>query len=134
MDLSVLGYREKLGVVAKWHSSGQSRIERGVYGVPDPGFIEPGGLCRNEIGKRLVRQVPDVTRLLDRLEDAKLISRQRGGEDRRYVTTRITKAGLKLLDELDAQVCAMHREHVRHLDEAQLRKLVELLEAVRAAW
>jgi DNA-binding MarR family transcriptional regulator len=41
---------------------------------------EPGGLCRNEIGARLVRQVPDVTRLLDRLEDAKLISGERGGE------------------------------------------------------
>ena len=27
----------------------------------------PGGLCRNEIGARLLRQVPDVTRLLDRL-------------------------------------------------------------------
>src|SRR5581483_8416762 len=50
---------------------------------------EPDGLCRNEIGQRLVRQVPDVTRLLDRLEDAKLISRQRGAQDRRYVTTRI---------------------------------------------
>jgi hypothetical protein len=31
---------------------------------------EPDGLCRSEIGQRLVRQVPDVTRLLDRLEDA----------------------------------------------------------------
>ena len=65
---------------------------------------EPDGLCRNEIGARLVRQVPDVTRLLDRLEDARLISRQRGGDDRRYVTTRITKAGLKLLDQMDTRI------------------------------
>src|SRR5215217_305857 len=39
---------------------------------------EPDGLCRHEIAQRLVRQVPDVTRLLDRLEDTKLINRQRG--------------------------------------------------------
>src|SRR5258705_11549196 len=45
---------------------------------------EPDGLCRNEIGTRLVRQVPDVTRLLDRLEEAKLIARTRGREDHPY--------------------------------------------------
>src|SRR5262245_35279455 len=48
---------------------------------------EPEGLCRNEIGERLVRKVPDVTRLLDRLEEARLIARNRGGADRRFVVT-----------------------------------------------
>ena len=28
------------------------------------------GLCRNEVRDRMISQVPDVTRLLDRLEDA----------------------------------------------------------------
>ena len=36
------------------------------------------GLCRNEVGERLVTKVPDVTRLLDRMEAAGLIVRQRG--------------------------------------------------------
>jgi DNA-binding MarR family transcriptional regulator len=92
---------------------------------------EPDGLCRNEIGSRLVRQVPDVTRLLDRLEDAKLISRERGGEDRRYVTTRIAKAGLALLEEVDARICEIHRKQLGHLDKAQLHQLITLLAAVR---
>ena len=51
------------------------------------------GLCRNEVGERLVTKVPDVTRLLDRMEAAGLIVRTRGGQDRRYVATRITEAG-----------------------------------------
>src|SRR6187402_357659 len=59
------------------------------------------GLCRNEVGQRLVRQVPDVTRLLDRMEHLDLIARQRAGRDRRYVTTTITKKGLELLKKLD---------------------------------
>jgi DNA-binding MarR family transcriptional regulator len=92
---------------------------------------EPDGLCRNEIGARLVRQVPDVTRLLDRLEDAKLISRQRRGNDRRYVTTRITKAGLRLLDQVDRRIDETHVEQLGHLGEGQLRTLVTLLAAVR---
>ncbi len=92
---------------------------------------EPDGLCRNEVGARLVRQVPDVTRLLDRLENAKLISRQRGGEDRRYVTTRITRAGLRLLDQVQHRIDEIHHAQLGHLDEGQLRRLVTLLAAVR---
>ena len=92
---------------------------------------EPDGLCRNEIRDRLVRQVPDVTRLLDRLEDVRLISRQRGGEDRRFVTTRITAGGLKLLDELEDRIDAVHHEQLGHLDDKQLATLIKLLAAVR---
>jgi DNA-binding MarR family transcriptional regulator len=92
---------------------------------------EPEGLCRNEIGQRLVRQVPDVTRLLDRLEGAKLILRQRGGADRRYVVTRITGMGLRLLNEVQHRIDEIHREQLGHLEEAQLRKLIALLAAVR---
>jgi len=92
---------------------------------------EPEGLCRNEVAQRLVRQVPDVTRLLDRLEEAKFIVRQRGGQDRRYVVTRITRAGLQLLDEIQQRIDETHRTQLGHLDEAQLRKLIALLAAVR---
>jgi DNA-binding MarR family transcriptional regulator len=93
---------------------------------------EPDGLCRNEIGARLVRQVPDVTRLLDRLEEATLIARTRGGEDRRFVLTRITRAGLKLLAQVEQRIDDIHDEQLGHLDEPQLRKLISLLEVVRA--
>jgi DNA-binding MarR family transcriptional regulator len=92
-----------------------------------------GGLCRNEIRDRLVSQVPDVTRLLDRLESSGLIERERGTEDRRLVSTRITPAGLSLLDRLDEPVVEMHRQLLGHLSEAQLRNLIELLAAARSA-
>jgi DNA-binding MarR family transcriptional regulator len=92
---------------------------------------EPDGLCRSEISARLVRQVPDVTRLLDRLEAARLIGRQRGGKDRRYVVTRISKAGLRLLDEVQHRIDDIHRSQLGHLEQAQLTKLIGLLAAVR---
>jgi DNA-binding MarR family transcriptional regulator len=38
----------------------------------------PEGLCRNEIRDRMVTPVPDVTRLLDRLEALGLVVRSRG--------------------------------------------------------
>ena len=92
---------------------------------------EPDGLCRNEISARLVRQAPDVTRLLDRLEDSKLIARERGGDDRRFVLTRITRAGVGLLDDVEERIDQIHHAQLGHLNEAQLRKLIGLLADVR---
>ena len=62
------------------------------------------GLSRNEVRDRLIAQVPDVTRLIDRLQDAGLVARERTHADRRIVTTRITTAGLALLSQLDQPV------------------------------
>lgn len=91
------------------------------------------GLCRNEVRDRLISQVPDVTRLLDRLEDAGLIERERSSADRRLVATRITSAGLALLDKLDAPVSEMHKRLLGHLTDKQLRTLSELLTEARSA-
>ena len=91
------------------------------------------GLCRNEIGERLIRQVPDVTRLLDRMEEAGLIARERVGRDRRFVVTRISKQGLMVLDKLDRDICAIHRRQLGHLDAKSLRTLIALLTRIRQA-
>lgn len=91
----------------------------------------PAGLCRNEIGARMVRPVPDVTRLLDRMEDLKFIVRARGGDDRRFVTTRITRAGQTMLSALDPVADEFADTFLGHLGDARLRTLVGLLGRVR---
>lgn len=91
----------------------------------------PGGLCRNEVGQRLITRMPDVTRLLDRMEAAGLVSRIRSTEDRRLVTTTLTRQGRALVDDLDSEIARVHREQLGHLTEGELRTLVALLERVR---
>lgn len=91
----------------------------------------PGGLCRNEVRDRMVARVPDATRLLDRLEGLGLIERQRQSEDRRFVTTRITDAGLELVDGLDGPVMKLHEAQLAALDGDEIRVLIELLERAR---
>ncbi len=91
------------------------------------------GLCRAEIGERMIRRVPDVTRLLDRLEDAGLVARDREGRDRRYVTTRITPKGRALLEQVDPQVSALHERLIGHVPPERLHQLVTLLASVREA-
>ncbi|HEX7940476.1 MAG TPA: MarR family transcriptional regulator, partial [Gemmatimonadaceae bacterium] len=73
------------------------------------------GLCRNELRDRMLTRMPDMTRLLDRMEDAGLVVRAREGDDRRMVMTRITEKGRRLLDELDAPVMALHRKQMAGL-------------------
>lgn len=92
----------------------------------------PAGLCRNDVRDRMVSQVPDVTRLMDRLEEAGMIERERSTADRRQVASRITQKGLGVLAALDAPVIAIHRDHLGHMSEAQLRMLSELLELARS--
>jgi DNA-binding MarR family transcriptional regulator len=91
------------------------------------------GLCRNEVGERLVTQVPDVTRLLDRMETSGLINRRRNGEDRRFVATHVTDKGLKLLDKIDRELPAIHARQLGHVSHKRLRELIDLLEEVRSA-
>src|SRR5208282_5776831 len=65
---------------------------------------EPTGRTCGEIGERMIAREPDVTRLLDRIDKAGLIKRTRDSKDRRVVVTRITSAGLKLLDEMEPKL------------------------------
>lgn len=89
------------------------------------------GLCRNEVRDRMIRRVPDVTRLLDRLVDAGLVEREREGDDKRYVTARITKQGLTLLAKIDEPLSRMHKQQLGHMSRDDLRTLSALLEKVR---
>jgi DNA-binding MarR family transcriptional regulator len=92
---------------------------------------EEKGLCRYEVTERMIAKVPDATRLLDRMEAAGLIARERGTVDRRFVTTRITEEGLCLLAKLEDPVQDLHRKHFGTLEDSDLRRLIETLACIR---
>ncbi len=91
------------------------------------------GLCRNEIAQRLITRMPDVTRLLDRMEASGLVSRVRSTEDRRLVNTTLTKSGRDLVGDLDAEVARVHKKQLGHLTDVELRTLIDLLNRAREA-
>lgn len=92
---------------------------------------DEAGLCRNDVRDRLLTRMPDATRLLDRMEKAGLISRAREQEDRRLVTTRLTKKGRQLVDDLDPIVARQHRERLGHMSDKRLATLNSLLTQAR---
>lgn len=91
------------------------------------------GLCRNEIGDRLISRMPDVSRLLDRMEVAGLVRRVRSTEDRRLVNTTLTAKGRALVDELDDVVAKAQEQQLGHMTKTQLRTLIDLLSLARSS-
>jgi DNA-binding MarR family transcriptional regulator len=89
------------------------------------------GLGCQQISERMVTRLPDITRLLDRLESAGLVSRERGLDDRRIVRTRITDQGRELLLSLDAPVAELHRSQFAGLSREELLEFDALLEKAR---
>jgi DNA-binding MarR family transcriptional regulator len=89
------------------------------------------GLCGREVAERMVSRVPDVSRLLDRMEDTDLISRERDPGDRRHVTARISRKGLAMLEEATPRLEAVVRARFGQLPAGRLQQLLEVLTAVR---
>jgi MarR family transcriptional regulator, organic hydroperoxide resistance regulator len=91
----------------------------------------PEGLPCREIGGRMITHDPDITRLLNRLEDRGFVVRSRAKRDRRVIYGKITAAGLKLLREMDGPIDKYGRQMFRHVGQDRLKQLIELLELVR---
>ncbi len=91
----------------------------------------PEGRSCDEVGQHLVTQVPDVTRLIDRLQAADLATRTRSTRDKRVTYVKITPKGLALLGKLDAPVLELHRAQLGGIDKAQLRQAIVVLAHAR---
>lgn len=83
------------------------------------------------IAERLVTRVPDITRLIDRLEKAGLVKRERCTSDRRVVYVAITSKGTSLLAQLDDAVRLLHKKQLSHMTRKDLGELNRLLELAR---
>lgn len=92
---------------------------------------EADGLPSLEIAARMVTQASDITRLLDRMQDAGLVERNRTRDDRRVVRVVITAKGRRLLKKLHQPVIALHSAQLGHLSRQDLNQLNRLLERAR---
>lgn len=94
--------------------------------------VRPGSLSTSALGARLVSRAPDMTRLLDRLEEQGFVRRQRSAENRRVIDVTITRPGLAVLDKLAAGVRRCGRDQLGHLPRKTLHALIAILEQARA--
>ena len=90
------------------------------------------GLCGREIGERLISRVPDVSRLLDRMEEMELVSKARDSGDKRHVSARLTPKGRRVLAQATPDLEAFGRGRAARMPKRVLEAIVKALEAVRA--
>lgn len=97
------------------------RILRGVH---------PEGHSRCEIAKRMLESSPDVTRLVDRLEERGLAERDRSGGDRRLSIAIITNTGLELIRTMEPRMVELHRYFTERVSRADCRELSRICEGL----
>jgi DNA-binding MarR family transcriptional regulator len=84
------------------------------------------------LAERLVSRAPDITRMLDKLEQRGLLTRTRSATDRRTVFVAVTQAGRLLLDAIADPLRDCHQRQLGHLSANALKSLTALLKTARA--
>jgi DNA-binding MarR family transcriptional regulator len=97
------------------------RILRGVH---------PEGHSRCEIARRMIERAPDITRLVDRLEKRGWVERDRSERDRRLSISRITPAGLELLETIGPRLVEVQRDFAARVPDKDCRELSRICEAI----
>jgi DNA-binding MarR family transcriptional regulator len=91
----------------------------------------PDPLPTLTLADRLVSRAPDITRMIDRLQERGLVARERLPGDRRVVRVRITDAGLALVAKIAGPLADCHSRQLGHMSEADLKRLSTLLREAR---
>lgn len=98
------------------------RILRGQKG-------KPANL--STVQDRMVNQMSNTTRLVDKLLEKQLVERSVCEENRRKIEIFITEKGLSLLKEIDPVIEATENEIAQPLSFEEIQRLNELLEKLR---
>lgn len=98
------------------------RILRGV-------FPASANLCH--IQCKMLDKMSNATRLVEKLREKGLVTRDLCQENRRKVEIAITQKGLELLEKIDAPLEAYHREMCSRLNEEEAREVNRLMDKMR---
>lgn len=102
-----------------------------LRGAKVNGEYDGEGVPCLEIGARMVARVPDVTRLVDRLEADGLVARKRSERDRRVIYITITPKALDLLAEIDGPLMRLHSQQAAVMSQGEWKELSRLLVKAR---
>ena len=117
---SIDGLLKKKGVTLSQYNVIRSIRERGKKGAPI-------GI----LGKEMLTHVPDMTRLIDRMEKKDFVKRFHSLEDRRSILIQLTPKGLKIANESEYELVELHKQNFDSLSKKEQEQLKHLLFRVR---
>src|SRR5215208_4348863 len=93
----------------------------------------PDGLRMNELADRILYSKSGFTRVVDRMEEARLVRRDRPESDRRSIFVLLTDKGRKTLEKARVHHRRGIEEHFsQHLTDADIKALTRAFEKVSA--
>jgi len=93
-------------------------------------LYERPGQAQSDLADRDLQDHPNITRLVDALEQRALVERTPDPDDRRRSLVSLTAAGRQLMESLLPQVVAERRRIFRGLSATELETLVTLLHTI----
>ena len=94
-------------------------------------LIGKGTMRPTELSRKLMRPTQNVTKLIDDLDKAGLITRNRETNDRRMVSVRITQDGLTYIDQSLAKINLVEEKIISVLDNDELETLARIVTKTR---
>ena len=93
---------------------------------------EEGGLSQAEISDMMLVNRANITSLIDRMEKAKLVVRTAAANDRRFNIVKLTDKAKKLFAKVDPLYSKEVKNAMAVLKGTEQKKLIKMLERVRA--
>lgn len=70
-----------------------------------------GPLCQRDLARKILKSTGNITMVIDNLEKRGLVQRERGFEDRRFITIHLTDQGTEMIGSIfPGQVAAIVKE------------------------
>ncbi len=92
----------------------------------------PSPVMLNQISDRMIDKMSNATRLVDKLKQKGLVTREQSSISRRQVDIHITKEGLRLLSEIDGEMQkTMPPAHYSGITQKDLKQLNAILDRIR---
>lgn len=89
-----------------------------------------GPLCQGELAEKLLRSGGNLTLVVDNLEKAGYVARERDPADRRFVVVKLTDRGAKFISELFPKVVANVATEMGQLSSTELSDLGRLCKKI----
>ena len=93
---------------------------------------EEGGLSQTQLSDMMLVNRGNITSLVDRMEKAELVTRTAHSKDRRFNIIKLTTKGAKLFDSVEPHYLEQIRQVMSSATESEQKKLMAILEKVRA--
>ncbi len=131
-------YRIINDLIGKIHRAMRNFFESQMkkYNITPPQFEvlltlwNEDGLFLTELGRRLSRDGPTITGIIDRMEKKNLLKRKRSKRDRRVIEVYLTQNALKMKENLMKMQKKASREITRNVSDNDIKHLENLLSMI----